>query len=100
MRNVAPWQTTVILLSSLTVALVVLEAVARALAPPKQDDPRLGIFGFWLWVSVVAATTYLASLFLELSEHLAGRILTALWALGWLASEFGFAHWEGTPREK
>jgi hypothetical protein len=68
MRNVAPWQATVVVLSSLTVALVVLEVVARALAPLKQDDSRLGIFVFCLWVSVVAATAYLVWPFLELSE--------------------------------
>lgn len=68
MTNVAPWQATVVVLSSLTVALVVLEVVARALAPPKQDDSRLGIFVFYLWVSVVAATAYLVWPFLELSE--------------------------------
>ena len=91
MTNVAPWQATVVVLSSLTVARVVLEVVARALAPPKPHHSSLGIFVFYLWLSVVAATAYLVCPFLGLSEQLTGRILTAIWALGWLAWKCGFA---------
>jgi hypothetical protein len=80
--------------------MLVLELVARALAPPKPDDPRLGIVVFWLWVFIVGIVTYAVWPLFDVADRLVDRVVFAIWAGGWIAWKFGWGAWQETPREK
>src|SRR5687768_15248645 len=94
------WASALTIVTSLSVAMGLLEWLSRVLAPPPTEDPRLGPLMFWIWVAVVAGVTYALSTYMDDAAPLE-LVSWGLWVLGWLAWKLGLNDsWEDTPRER
>jgi hypothetical protein len=87
----------VLLALAFAVLTGVIEAIARALAPPPERDPRLGYLAFWLTVAVVALATPVLAVAIERTGALLERILFGLWIVAWLAWKAGIADHPDAP---
>jgi hypothetical protein len=95
------WTSAIVVLVAFTAVMGALEMLARRVAPPSRDDPRLGARVFWVWAVAMAIMTYGLWPFLESSGRALERIALAVGVLLWLAWKLAANRsGDGSPRER